>query len=87
MPKILMPPRGQPNLARGTNLGGKLDEAQANHFVGLKRQPHISQLGSKMIKGEGNNMGMAKDMGVINQGREKTRSENLQKTTQSTKMN
>jgi hypothetical protein len=33
-------------------------------------------LGSKIIKGERNDMGMAKYMGVVGQGREKTRSEN-----------
>jgi hypothetical protein len=31
-----------------------------------------------MIKGEGNDIGMAKDMGVINQGREETWRENPQ---------
>jgi hypothetical protein len=30
-----------------------------------------------MIKGKGNNMGMAKDMGVINQGREKCSKNNV----------
>jgi hypothetical protein len=34
-----------------------------------------------MIKGEGDNMGMVEDMSVINQGRENTRRENLQRTT------
>jgi hypothetical protein len=34
-------------------------------------------LGSKIIKGEKNDMGMAKDMGVVGWGREETRSENL----------
>jgi hypothetical protein len=38
----------------------------------LNRQPHKSQLESKMIKGKGNDMGRAKDMGVINQKREET---------------
>jgi hypothetical protein len=32
-----------------------------------------NQLGNEMIKGEGDDIGMAKDMGVINQGREKTK--------------
>jgi len=31
-PRILMPQREQQNLARGTNLGGKLDGAQAEHL-------------------------------------------------------
>jgi hypothetical protein len=30
-----------------------------------------------MIKSEGNNMGKAKDMGVMNQGREKIRGKNI----------
>jgi hypothetical protein len=34
-----------------------------------------------MIKGEGNDTGKAKDMGVIDQGREKTRRENPLRTT------
>jgi hypothetical protein len=40
-----------------------------------------------MIEGKGNNMGKVKDMGVINQGREKIRWKNVQRTTQSTKIN
>jgi hypothetical protein len=40
-----------------------------------------------MIKVEGDNMGMAEDMGVISQGREVIRRENLQRTTQRMKMN
>ncbi len=39
-----------------------------------------------MIKGKGNNMGKVKDMGVINQGREKTRWKNVQRIMRSTKM-
>jgi hypothetical protein len=39
-----------------------------------------------MINGEGNDMGKAKDMGVIDQGREETRKENPQRTTQNAKM-
>jgi hypothetical protein len=35
-------------------------------FVGLNIQPHRSQLRSKMIKGKGDNMGRAENMGVIN---------------------
>jgi len=31
----------------------------------LNKQPHRSQFGNKMIKGEGDNMGKAEDMGVI----------------------
>jgi hypothetical protein len=31
----------------------------------LNKQPHKNQLGSKMIKGEKKDMGMAKDMGVV----------------------
>jgi hypothetical protein len=44
-------------------------------------------MGSKMIKGEGDDMDKVKDIGVIGQRREKTRKENPQKTSQSTKMN
>jgi hypothetical protein len=39
----------------------------------LNRQPHINQLGNKIIKSERDNMGKVEDMGVIGQGREKTR--------------
>jgi hypothetical protein len=39
-----------------------------------------------MIKGEGNDMGKAKDMGVIGQGREETKRENPQRTMQNAKM-
>jgi hypothetical protein len=39
-----------------------------------------------MFKGEGNDMGKAKDMSVIGQGREETRRENLRRTTQNAKM-
>jgi hypothetical protein len=39
-----------------------------------------------MIKGEGDDIGMAKDMGVINQGKEETRRENPQKSTKNMKM-
>jgi hypothetical protein len=46
-----------------------------------------SQLGDKMIKNKGNNMGRANDMGVLNQGREKTWGKNTKKRTQNTKMN
>jgi len=31
----------------------------------LNKQPHGSELGSKMIKREGDNMGKAKNMGVV----------------------
>jgi hypothetical protein len=31
----------------------------------LNKQPHVNQLKSKMIKGKGDDMGMAEDMGVI----------------------
>jgi len=34
-------------------------------FAGLNKQPHKSQLGSKLIKSEENNLGKAEDMGVI----------------------
>lgn len=44
-------------------------------------------MGSKIIKGEGDDMDKAKDMGVIGQRREKTRKEIPQKITQSAKMN
>jgi hypothetical protein len=49
----------------------------------MNDQLHKSQLGNKMIEGKGNNMGKVKDMGVINQGKEKTRWKNVQRTTQS----
>jgi hypothetical protein len=39
-----------------------------------------------MIKGEGDDISMAKDMGV-NQGREEIRKKNPQKTTKNMKMN
>jgi hypothetical protein len=39
-----------------------------------------------MIKGKENNMGMVKDMGVINQKKGKIKRENIQGTTQNTKM-
>jgi hypothetical protein len=41
-------------------------------FVKLNYQSHKNQLGDKMIKSKGNNMGMAKNMGVMSQEREKT---------------
>jgi hypothetical protein len=31
----------------------------------LNKQPHKSQVGNKMIKGKGDNMGKIEDMGVI----------------------
>jgi hypothetical protein len=37
--------------------------------MGLNKKPHRNQLGTKMIKGEGDDMGKAKDMGVINLGK------------------
>jgi hypothetical protein len=40
-----------------------------------------------MIKGKGNNMGRATDMGVINQGREKIGRKNVQKIMLNAKMN
>jgi hypothetical protein len=43
----------------------------------LNKQPHRNQLGIKMIKNERDDMGKAEDMGVISQGRVKTRKENL----------
>jgi hypothetical protein len=33
--------------------------------MGLNKQPHKSQLGSKIIKGEGDDTGKANNMGVI----------------------
>jgi hypothetical protein len=49
----------------------------------LNKQPHKSQLKNKVIKNKRDNMGKAKDMGVINQGKE-----NPQRTMQgSAKMN
>jgi hypothetical protein len=40
-----------------------------------------------MIKGEGDDIAMTKDMGVINQGKEEIKNENPQKTTNNMKMN
>jgi hypothetical protein len=45
-------------------------------FAKLNHQSHKSQLGDKMIKSKGNNMGKAKNMGVMSQGREKTERKN-----------
>jgi hypothetical protein len=47
----------------------------------MNDQMHKSQLGYKMIEGKGDNMGKVKDMGVINQGREKIRWKNVLKIT------
>ncbi len=61
----------QDNLARGTNLGGKPKGAHAKHLRGQTN----NQVGSKMIKGEGNDMGRAEDMGVVGHGREQMQRE------------
>jgi hypothetical protein len=42
----------------------------------LNKQPHKNQLGSKLIKSEGNNISKVENMGVISQGKEETRREN-----------
>jgi hypothetical protein len=48
-------------------------------------QPHKSQLGDKMIKGKGDNMGRVENIGVISQGRKKNMKEKCLKN--NTKMN
>ncbi len=63
MPRILMPPRGQHNLVRGTNIGGKLDGAQAEHLWGWTNNPTYANWEAKWSK-EGDDIGWAKDMGV-----------------------
>jgi hypothetical protein len=35
------------------------------NIYGIEKKTHKSQLKTKIIKGEGNNMGRVKDMGVI----------------------
>jgi hypothetical protein len=60
-----MPLGGQQNLARGTNPKGKVDGAPSQTFVRLNKQPYKSQLGSKMIKNEGDDMGKVEDKNVI----------------------
>jgi hypothetical protein len=44
-------------------------------------------LGNKIIKSEKNDMGRAKNMGVISQKKEETQKENPQKTIENAKMN
>jgi hypothetical protein len=51
----------------------------------MNDQLHKSELGNKIIEGKGNNMGKVKDMDVINQGREKTRWKNVQRTSKAQK--
>jgi hypothetical protein len=38
----------------------------------LNKQPHKNQLGNKIIKGKGNDMGRVEDMGVNDQRNEET---------------
>jgi hypothetical protein len=54
--------------------------------VGLNGQPHRNQLGNKMIKSEGNNMGKVEDMHVIGRGREMTWSGKIKKNTKQKKL-
>jgi len=53
----------------------------------LNKQPDINQLGSKLIKSEGDDMGKVEDMGVTSQGKEKTQKKNSRKIMQSIKVN
>jgi hypothetical protein len=52
----------------------------------LNRKPNITQLGSKLIKSEGDDMVKVEDMGVTRQGKKKTQKKNPRKTTQNVKM-
>jgi hypothetical protein len=53
-------------------------------FARLNNQSHKSQLGDKIVKSKGNDMGRVKDMGVMNQGR--TGGKTIRRITQNMKL-
>jgi hypothetical protein len=61
----LIPSRGQFSFDKGDELKRETRWSPSRTLARLNKQPHRSQFRNKMIKGEGDNMGKAKDMGVI----------------------